>query len=164
MRSAYGQDLSESVREEIFQDFHLNANGFKILIASFMVSPSGLDLHGHCRNIIEYDPAPDEATRIQIFGRVQHDGQKRWIRHIILIAEGSFDDKRVAVAMLQNLPGLLTQLNLEVWGGGGDREKEIALGNWVLHDGRLRKEDDIVVQGLGLEPLSPKELLLAIQQ
>jgi hypothetical protein len=34
----------------------------------------------------------------------------------------------------------------------------------VLHDGRLRKEDDIVVQGLGLEPLSPKELLLAIQQ
>jgi hypothetical protein len=129
-----------------------------------MVSPSGLDLHGHCRTVIEYDPAPDEATRIQMVGRVQRDGQRTWIRHIILVTEGSFDERRVAVAMLQNLPGLLTQLNLDVWGGGIDEDGEVPLGEWSLYNGELVSADEPSYEALGLEALQPKELLLIIQQ
>ncbi|KAJ4335815.1 hypothetical protein N0V95_008792 [Ascochyta clinopodiicola] len=155
-------DLKTSDRESITRDFHTNPDGFKILIASYMVSSSGLNLHGHCRTCIEFDCAPDEATRIQIVGRVQRIGQLMWIRHIILMLDHSFDTRRVAVAMLRNLPGLATQLNLDLWGDG--EAGQTSLGQWVLDGDVLRKADDPMIQGKSVKELEPEELLLRIQQ
>jgi hypothetical protein len=72
---------------------------------------------------------------------------------------------QVATSLLRSLPSLMTQLNMEVWGKDEQEEdRDIALGDFVLHNGDLLPADHDSVAGLGLEVLHPDTLLMHIQQ
>ncbi|KAF3043432.1 hypothetical protein E8E12_007269 [Didymella heteroderae] len=64
---------------------------------------------------------------------------------------------------LKNLPNLLTQIYMDVWGNGDEKEQTHALGAFVLHEQQLFPSDDPQVKGLKLEPLGADDLLMQIQ-
>ena len=63
---------------------------------------------------------------------------------------------------MKNLPNLLTQVNMEVW-GRDDEGKTYQLGDFVLHDDKLCPTKDPKVKGLKLKTLDPDALLIRIQ-
>lgn len=157
-------DLKKDERDTLIHDFDKDPDRVKILICSYMVSASGLNLHGHCRTVIEFEPAPSEGIRKQVLGRVQRIGQKRWVRHVSLMTKNSFNTRQEASSLLKSLPALMTQLNMEVWGASeGEDDRDIPLEDWVVHEGDLVPADDERVAGLELETLDPDNLLYYIQ-
>lgn len=77
--------------------------------------------------------------------------------------ENTLNTKQDSESILKNLPNLLTQLNMDVWGKGDENDKTYALGEFVLYGEKLLPADDPQVEGLGLEPLGADDLLMQIQ-
>lgn len=109
-------DLTAKERDSLLTDFHESRDKIPILICSYFVGYTSINMHGHCRTIIEVEPPPSEGVRRQVLGRVQRTGQTKWIRHISLLVQDSFNTAQVVTSLL-SLPALMIQLNLEVWGG-----------------------------------------------
>jgi hypothetical protein len=157
-------DLRAGELNKILGDFNSSDGKIQVLICSYMVSCAGLNMQKYCRTSIEYEPPPNEPVRKQELGRVRRRGQQStWIRHITLLTKDTLNTKQDSEAILKNLPNLLTQLNMDVWGNGEDEEKTYALGEFVLYEGKLVPVDDPNVIDLELEPLSAEDLLMQIQ-
>jgi hypothetical protein len=122
-------------------------------------------MHYLCRTIVEFEPAPCEGVRQQTIGRVRRKGQQKWCRHICLTTKDSFNTKQTTVSLLKSLPALITQLNLEVFGGSAadDEDQERLLGDYVRFENDIYPVDDPIVAGKNLEVLSADTLLLYIQ-
>jgi hypothetical protein len=115
-----------------------------------------------CRTTIEFEPPPNESVRAQEVGRVKRKGcYSTWIRHISLLTKDTFNTKQDSESILKNLPNLLTQLDLDIW-GKGEEDKNHELGEFVLYKDRLYPADDEKVLGKPLETLDADNLLLHI--
>ncbi|EON66928.1 hypothetical protein W97_06332 [Coniosporium apollinis CBS 100218] len=66
--------------------------------------------------------------------------------------------------VIKALPGLMAQLNLEVWGSKDADDKEVPLGDWVVYEKALYRKHDQTVKGLGCRVLQPDELLVLIKR
>lgn len=129
-----------------------------------MVSCAGLNLQKACRTSIEFEPPANEPIRVQELGRVRRRGQlSAWVRHITLLTKDTLNTKQDSEAILKNLPNLMTQLNMEVWGKDEEDDEKRRLGDFVLYEGELYPAKDPKVKKMKLEPLGAEELLLQIQ-
>ncbi|KAI4675893.1 uncharacterized protein J4E84_009868 [Alternaria hordeiaustralica] len=161
-------DLSQTEQDKILNDFNNDPHLVAVLICSYLVSCSGLNMQTLCRTTIEYEPPPNESIRAQEVGRVKRRGQPSpWIRHITLLTKDTFNSKQDSSMILKNLPNLLTQLDLEVWGpkDQGDEDDEAGshvLGDFVLYNDELLPADDKAVEGKNLKVLGPDDLLYHI--
>ncbi|KAF2030155.1 hypothetical protein EK21DRAFT_89216 [Setomelanomma holmii] len=116
-----------------------------------------------CRTTIEFEPPSNEAVRVQEVGRVKRKGcYSSWVRHISLPTKDSFNTKQDSQAILKNLPNLLTQLDMEVWGKKDDTDNDHELGDFVLFDDKLYPVDAEEVQGKKLDVLDADNLLYHI--
>ncbi|KAJ4326067.1 hypothetical protein N0V94_000229 [Neodidymelliopsis sp. IMI 364377] len=157
-------DLTQREQDRILRDFNSAEGKIRVLICSYMVSCAGLNLQKQCRTSIEYEPPPNESVRTQELGRVRRRGQPSpWVRHITLLTKDTLNTKQDSEAILKNLPSLMTQLNMEVWGRADDDGRTYRLGEFVLHKGELCPADDPKVKGLNLKALDADELLVQIQ-
>jgi hypothetical protein len=69
------------------------------------------------------------------------------------------------MSLLEGLPALTAQLNLEVFGGSNaDINQEHMLGEYVRFEHDIYPVNNHVVAGMGLAPLDPDTLLMYIQQ
>jgi hypothetical protein len=158
-------DMNASERDALVKAFQEDEDSTQILICSYSVSCAGLNLQALCCTVIEFELAPCEGVRQQMLGRIRRRGQTRWCRHICLTAKDSFNTRQTAMSLLKGLPALMTQLNLEVFGGSdADVDQEHLLGEYVRFKDDIYPVDDRVVAGMGLAPLDPDTLLVYIQQ
>lgn len=159
-------DLPTKEHDALIHDFDRDPKTASVLICSFLVSCAGLNLQHLCRTSIEFEPPPNESTRQQSLGRVKRRGSLgTWVRHITLLTKNTLNTKQDFDSILNNLPVLVTQLDLKIFGGDNGDEDDgpiEVLGKWVLHESKLYPADHEDVQDLGLEPLSSDNLLLAI--
>jgi hypothetical protein len=129
-----------------------------------MISCAGLNLQKACRTSIEFEPPPNEPIRVQELGRVRRRGQlSAWVRHIMLLTKDTLNTKQDSDAILKNLPNLMTQLNMDVWGKDDKDGESRCLGDFVLHEDELYPAKDPRVVEMRLEPLGADELLVQIQ-
>lgn len=157
-------DLTANEQRKLIDDFNFEDGEIQVLICSYMVSCAGLNIQKQCRTSIEFEPPSNESIRAQELGRVRRTGQPSpWVRHITLLTANTLNTKQDSESILKNLPNLLTQLNMDVWGNGDEEESTHALGTFVLHEGQLIRADDPRVEGLELEPLGADDLLMQIQ-
>ena len=157
-------DLKQGEQNRILEDFNSPDGKIQVLICSYRVSCAGLNLQKHCRTSIEYEPPPNESVRTQELGRVRRRGQPSpWVRHITLLTKDTLNTKQDSEAILKNLPSLITQLNMDIWGKGDEQDNSYKLGDFVLHEGKLCPVKDPKVSKLKLAPLDPDELLVQIQ-
>jgi hypothetical protein len=89
------------------------------------------------------------------------------VRHISLLTEDTFNVKQDFETILKNLPNLITQLNMDIWGkededADDDEGKKYVLGNFVLDDGVLYPADDPAVHVKNFEVLDLDNLLYQI--
>jgi hypothetical protein len=158
-------DLTVAERDTLVQSFQEKEDEVQILICSYSVSCAGLNLQALCRTVIEFELAPCEGVRQQMIGRVRRRGQTRWCRHICLTVKDSFNTQQTAMSLLKGLPALMTQLNLEIFGGSeADVDQEHMLGEYVRFEDDLYAVDDPAVADMGLAPLDADTLLMRIQQ
>jgi hypothetical protein len=158
-------DMNAAERDALVHSFQEDKTKAQVLICSYSVSCAGLNLHKLCRTVIEFEPAPCEGVRQQMIGRVRRKGQQRWCRHICLAVKDSFNTRQTAMSLLKGLPALMTQLNLEVFGGSdADIDQEHMLGEYVRFEDDLYAVDDPAVADMGLAPLDADTLLMYIQQ
>lgn len=55
-----------------------------------------------CRTTIEFEPPPNEPTRIHEVGRVKRMGNpSKWIRHISLLAKDTFNTNQDSLSLLK---------------------------------------------------------------
>ncbi len=86
------------------------------------------------------------------------------------MVENSFDKFLASNAIIKSLPGLVTKLNVDVWGRAGgvvDDEGDVEISNldeWVLCDGTLCRLADAEAAGKDYMTLKPDLLLMHIQQ
>ncbi|KAK2865298.1 hypothetical protein FQN49_003714 [Arthroderma sp. PD_2] len=157
---SYRADMNSHDRQMLVEAFHRSPTKCRILITSFWVCCSGLNLHGHCRNLVFWDSAPVSVEQ-QALGRLKRVGATKTIRLFRLFIDGTFSTEQNMKYIQQALPGLMVQLNMEVFGEENDAN-EVSMGKWVVHDGRLLKYDDQSVLGLNLPVLDEDELLARI--
>jgi hypothetical protein len=158
-------DMNASERDALVKAFQEDEDSTQILICSYSVSCAGLNLQALCRTVIEFELAPCEGVRQQMLGRIRRRGQTRWCRHICLTTKDSFNTRQTAMSLLKGLPALMTQLNLEVFGGSeADVDQEHMLGEYVRFEDDLYAVDDPAVADMGLAPLDADTLLMCIQQ
>lgn len=157
-------DLKVQERDELIEIFNTEPEKAQVMICSYLVSCAGLNLQRLCRTTIEFEPPPNESVRAQELGRIKRTGScSPWVRHITLLGKNTFNEKQDSESILKNLPNLLTQLDLAVWGKeGGDEDKDYQLGDFVLHQDKLYPADDPAVRDLKLEVLEPDNLLYHI--
>ncbi|EON67562.1 hypothetical protein W97_06930 [Coniosporium apollinis CBS 100218] len=157
---SYRADLSQGQRTDLAFDLHEEKHKCTILICSYLVSACSLNLLGHCRVIILFEPSPNDSILRQVLGRQLRCGQKKWIRLISLVLEESFNLRQNANNLVKALPGLITCLNLEVWGDGTDGE--VGLGDWVPYRGQLYQANAPTVAGMNLNVLLDDALLVLV--
>ncbi|EEQ31909.1 hypothetical protein McanMca71_007218 [Microsporum canis] len=163
--NSYRAELNIEDRQILADTFHRSPTKCQILITSFWVCCTGLNLHGHCRNLVFWDAAPISAEQ-QALGRLKRVGATRTIRLFRLFIDKTFSTEQNMKYIAQAIPGLMAQLNMEVF-GEEDGTDGAVLGQWVIHEGQLVKADDPSVLGLGLPALGDGDLLthiLMIQQ
>lgn len=159
---AYAATLKATERENLADSFHSHPDGCQVIICSYLVSPYGLNLHGHCRNVLFFEPPPNASMEQQVIGRVKRVGQRRCIRIIRLSVKNSFNDCQNANLIVKALPSLMAELNLDIW--GKEEDDEVVLGDYVIHKAELVPANHPSVLGLGLAVLEPDELLIQIQR
>jgi hypothetical protein len=114
------------------------------------------------------DDRVPRTLRAQEIGRVRRKGPySSWVRHISLPTEDTFNVKQDSETILKNLPNLITQLNMDIWGkededANDDEGKNYVLGDFVLDDGVLYPADDPVVHDKNFEVLDLDNLLYQI--
>ena len=158
-------DLRQADQDQLLKDFNEDPDAATVLLCSYMVSCAGLNMQKLYRTTVEYEPPPNEAIRQQEFGRLRRRGQPSpWIRHISLLTKDTFNAKQDKDTILQSLPNLLTQLNMEVWGSKSEDQasEDYVLGDFVLREGELFPAQDDAITGLDLDVLSADDLLYNI--
>lgn len=136
-----------------------------VLVASYHVSCCGHNWQNLCRNVILFDTAPSVEAERQALGRSRRVGMTKWVRLIRLYVANSWNSKYDIEVLAKSLPALAAELNLDVFGEevGSD---EIALGKWVVHEGKLlplSSPELTRVEPEQLHILSPDELLTQIR-
>ncbi|KAI9773885.1 MAG: hypothetical protein M1840_006111 [Geoglossum simile] len=66
----YHSGLSSRDRQHLVKKFHEEQHEVMVLICSYSVNSCGLNLHGRCRNVLIFEPAPSSPVEFQAVGRV----------------------------------------------------------------------------------------------
>ncbi|EZF35706.1 hypothetical protein H109_04009 [Trichophyton interdigitale MR816] len=157
---SYRAGLNVQDRQILADTFHRSPDKCYILITSFWVCCTGLNLQGHCRNLVFWDSAPISVEQ-QALGRLKRVGATKTIRLFRLYVENTFSTVQNMKYINKAIPGLMAQLNMEVFGNNND-DGPVCLGDWVVHEGQLVRANDPSVAGLHLKILDGEQLLTCI--
>ena len=91
---ALHSDLDEEQRRAIKLSFNTDPNGCMILVGSYQVGSSGLNLHHLCRYTILLESGLNRAMEAQARSRTRRLTQRRCQLVVKLYTEGSWDDRK----------------------------------------------------------------------
>ena len=130
---SYRADLTPQERQTLADTFHSSPTECQILVCSYWVCDTALNLHGHCRNLVFWDPAPLSVEQ-QALGRLKRVGAERWIRLFRLYVEDSFSTRQNIACIMKALPGLMVELNMEMFGRESSSQEEVPVGDWTIYN------------------------------
>ncbi|EGD97711.1 hypothetical protein TESG_05112 [Trichophyton tonsurans CBS 112818] len=151
-------DLSVSEREHLVQAFTTDPERVMVLVCSYNVSSTGLNLQKLCRNVVIFSPPTSKASQDQAIGRVKRLGQTHVVHVYEIRVRDSFNIRQVITNITKAVPALVADLNSRIFHiEEADMGGTIDLGEWAkLPNGRLVKRgeqeendipDDMWLQG-----------------
>ncbi|KAI9777953.1 MAG: hypothetical protein M1839_008488 [Geoglossum umbratile] len=160
VRSIYG-GMSMNSRQNIIDAFHTDRSSPMVLICTYMINSCGLNLHGHCRNVLLFSPAPSQPVEQQAIGRCRRIGQTMPQRVWRLFLRQSWDEWAEGNALVKLLPTFMAEMNSKLFAGSSDgvdeeivlMDKFASIRRFVLVDNELEFGDDSMDR-----PLTPEEI------
>ncbi|EZF68463.1 hypothetical protein A7C99_4982 [Trichophyton rubrum] len=151
-------DPSVSEREHLVQAFTTDPERVMVLVCSYNVSSTGLNLQKLCRNVVIFSPPTSKASQDQAIGRVKRLGQTHVVHVYEIRVRDSFNIRQVISNITKAVPALVADLNSRAFHiEEADMGGTIDLGEWgKLPNGRLVKRggqeendipDDMWLQG-----------------
>ncbi|EKG15023.1 SNF2-related protein [Macrophomina phaseolina MS6] len=163
---AYHAGLNLDERTRLTKSFN-TSDGVVVLIGGYFMSVTGSNWQFFCGDAIMFDEAPSKGVDDQALGRIRRVGQRSYVRVYRLYMLESFDEHLRSRLIVKALPGLMTELNMDIFGVGehGDGGDEVMLGAYVLEDGKLVSLDDLPCNERDdADVLPADELLMLIQK
>lgn len=149
-------------RDTIIDTFNESLNRPMILIMTYAVGSTGLNLQKDCKRVHCLKGANNLGILSQSLGRVRRLGNPNDIVYIYeYFVKGTFDDRNVWRNIEKVVPQAIAELNRQIfYGEDEDEVGDVDLGNWVMIDGKLTRHDTIdPIDGVTLDILTPHELL-----
>ncbi|KAH7062035.1 hypothetical protein B0J12DRAFT_724161 [Macrophomina phaseolina] len=162
----YHAGLNLDERTRLTKSFN-TSDGVVVLIRVYFMSETGSNWQFFCYDAIMFDEAPSKSVDDQALGRIRRVGQRSYVRVYRLYMLESFDEHLRSRLIVKALPGLMTELNMDIFGVGehGDEGDEVILGDYVLEDGKLVSLDDLPCNERDdADVLPADELLMLIQK
>ncbi|KAH0537331.1 hypothetical protein FGG08_005847 [Glutinoglossum americanum] len=171
----YHSGLNSRERRNLVKDFHEKQYRVMVLIGSYSVNSYGLNLHGHCRNVLIFEPAASGPVEFQAIGRVFRVGQEQIVRVIRLYLQHSWNEWEEGNGLVKELLSLMAELNMNIFGAGEDTDgvddtgvdaavslgdRDISIRRYVLFDNRLGPAEERPE----LETLTTEQLLKHISR
>ncbi|KAI9779501.1 MAG: hypothetical protein M1839_007309 [Geoglossum umbratile] len=165
----YHSGLGSRERQYLVKTFHEEQYEAMVLIGSYSVNSCGLNLHGHCRNVLIFEPGPSTPIEFQAIGRVYRVGQEQTVRVIRLFLQQSWNEWEEGNGLVKELPALMAELTMNIFGANEDPDAEdtvslgdrdISIKRYVLFDNRLVPAEERP----GIEALTTEELLKHISR
>ncbi|KAI9869098.1 MAG: hypothetical protein M1813_002922 [Trichoglossum hirsutum] len=163
----YHSGLSSRDRQHLVKTFHEEQHEVMVLICSYSVNSCGLNLHGRCRNVLIFEPAPSSPVEFQAVGRVYRVGQELTVRVIRLYLQQSWNEWEEGNGLVKELPALMAELNMNIFGANEDSDddpgvslgdRDISIRRYVVFDKRIVPAE----KRPELDALSPEDLLMQI--
>jgi hypothetical protein len=151
--------MSMNSRQHVVDAFHTDPSSPMVLICTYMINSCGLNLHGHCRNVLLFSPAPSQPVEQQTVGRCRRIGQTMSQRTWRLFLRQSWDEWTEGNALVKLLPTFMAEMNSKVFARSSGVDEEIVLDKFasirrfVLVDNELEFEDNSTGR-----PLTPEEV------
>ncbi|KAH0557042.1 hypothetical protein GP486_005170 [Trichoglossum hirsutum] len=165
----YHSGLNDRQRHELVKAFHGHQYRTMVLICCYSISSCGLNLHGYCRNVMLFEPAPSTLIEFQAIGRVYGIGQEHTVRVLRLYLQDSWNEWEESNRLVKELYALMVELDMNIFGVGDDPEEEacISLGDhgtgirrYVAFDNRLVPAKERP----GIDALSPEDLVEVVSR
>ena len=144
----FSADLSQREREEMVRSFTTDRTATDVLVCSYSVNSSGMNLQRLCHNVHLFETAMSEPVAMQAIGRVRRLGQTHVVKVYDYRVLDSFNMRQAVTNLSKAVPGMIAELNKAIFNVGiDDAGDNISLGRWErTDDGRLvpstRAEED----------------------
>ncbi|MCJ1327382.1 hypothetical protein MMC10_004051 [Thelotrema lepadinum] len=153
--------LTSRARSEMLDKFTRTPNASLVLIVSYALASVGLNFQGSCCNVWHFDPASDDAQKLQARScvvRLHNPYNQVFIREYYV--KRTFSDRIARNNFRKAFPGLLAELD---GGRAGqmdlDEEGNFKFEPWCYLEGRLLKASHPKCQGLNLKPIPVAEFI-----
>ncbi|KAI9774717.1 MAG: hypothetical protein M1839_001678 [Geoglossum umbratile] len=165
----YHSGLSDRQRQEHIKAFHKHQSRTMVLICSYSINSCGLNLHGYCRNVMIFEPAPSSPIEFQAIGRVYRVGQQHTVRVLRLYLQDSWNEWEEGNGLVKELPALMAELNMNIFGVESDPndeagislgDRDIGIRRYVVFDNRLVPAEERP----DIDALSPEDLVQTISR
>ncbi|KAI9885637.1 MAG: hypothetical protein M1823_002557 [Watsoniomyces obsoletus] len=147
---AYHAGLDQIDRADLAATVYNKVNQVHVLICIYQLISTGVKVARHCRNVILLESATSTPIEAQAIGRFRHIGQPY---------TASNSRKKA-------FPGIMADLNQNVWGVTAPDQDRLTLANFVLDGTRLVPATESIVEPPAasgeLAILTPNELLTQI--
>ena len=152
-------------RDSMIEEFNNPTSGPIILIMTYVLGSTGLNLQKDCRRIHLIEIASNLGSLGQSLGRVRRFGNPYGVIYLYeYYVEGTFDDRNVWKAIEKAVPQAMAELNRQIFKGDNDEGTgAVDLGDWTLIDKKLMKVEDVdLAEGQEVVILTAHELLREI--
>jgi hypothetical protein len=130
--------LTHEERDRLIKEFNNSPDTAMVLICSYSVNATGLNLQARCRNTHLFDYPLSEGTVQQAVGRLRRLGQ-RWIVKVFEYrVPNSFNTRQITHTMSKAMPGLVADLDRALFRLNELDDGKVVISNWGLdEDGEL---------------------------
>jgi hypothetical protein len=122
--------LTPTERANLVREFNESKDTCMVLVCSYSVNSSGLNLQHLCRNVHLFDTPISEAIKRQAIGRTWRLGQVDFVLVYDYNVPDSFNTRQVSNAAEKAIPGLIAELNQGLFQMNHIDDGKIVLGNW----------------------------------
>lgn len=130
--------LDPADRAEMITAFTTRATDCMVLLCSYSVDSSGLNLQAFCRNVHLFSPPTSRSVIEQAIGRVQRIGQTRVVLVYEYRVSGTFNAYMVNRNKSRAIPGIVTELSPDMaLSVGQEQQTSLDMDRWVLRAGVL---------------------------
>lgn len=157
--------MSPAERESLIKQFTTANDECPVLITTFALNSSGLNLQTLCRNLHMLDTPTSESTSAQAIGRLWRLGQQKIVKVYEYHVPDTFSSRQVLRNAAKAIPGLVAQLDKALYCINTDDEGNLVMENWgESAAGDLINWSKGEDPPLGTKLLSPDEVLMRIQR
>ena len=148
-------------RDRIIDRFNGDDDSAMVLIMTYAVGSTGLNLQHRCWRVHVIESAHNLGTLAQAVGRARRLGNPSPVVYVYEYFVGNtFDDREIWRSIEKAVPEAMAELNRLIFSGEDESQGELDVGDWVVQGDTLTKLEDARLQeGEVPHILSAHELL-----
>lgn len=151
---------SAEERDQIIESFNHATNKAMILLVTYALGSSGLNLQYGCWRVHCLEAPHNHGVSSQALGRVRRLGNpSNLVYYYEYYVENTWDDQTIQRNIEKALPEAMAYLNEQIFNAEDDTAGGIDIGEWVIEDGKLVRFMD---SSGDADILAPEDVLRAI--